>query len=238
MLFQAELIRAEGSDLSLLIWIVAPSIFSVTDSPLSGPTLSGPEVILFGRNGYNPNHTLMKRFIRRANILFFSALLSFTIVGEAKADAVETAGSIVQLLLPAGAAALTYDRQDSDGFVQLAESGLLTLGVTYGLKYAIPETRPNGGKHSFPSGHTSTSFAAAEFIRARYGAEYGIPAYLAASFVGYSRVEAKEHYTRDVITGAAVGIVSANVFTTHNKNWNVRAETGHSSYGIGITALF
>ncbi|MEI8033481.1 MAG: phosphatase PAP2 family protein [Chlorobiaceae bacterium] len=180
----------------------------------------------------------MKKFISRASILFFSFLLSCTLLNEAHASGVETAGSILQILLPAGAAAVTYDRHDSEGFVQLAESGILTLGVTYGLKFTIPETRPNGGKHSFPSGHTSTSFAAAEFLRTRYGLDYGIPAYLAASFVGYSRVEAKEHYTRDVISGAAVGIMSANVFTTHNKNWNVRTQTGPSGYGITLTGLF
>src|SRR5437868_2826908 len=41
-----------------------------------------------------------------------------------------------------------------------------TLLATYTLKYSIAEERPNGNdSHSFPSGHTSISFAGAEFIR-------------------------------------------------------------------------
>ncbi|MGB3398652.1 MAG: phosphatase PAP2 family protein, partial [Candidatus Deferrimicrobiaceae bacterium] len=41
-----------------------------------------------------------------------------------------------------------------------------------------------------------------------------IPAYLAAAFVGYSRVEADEHWTKDVLAGAAIGIVSGFIFTS------------------------
>jgi len=82
--------------------------------------------------------------------------------------------------------------------LQLAESIGVTLGVTYSLKYAVDETRPNGGNQSFPSAHTSISFSAAEFMRKRLWLEYGIPAYALASFVAYSRVEAREHYAHDV----------------------------------------
>ena len=84
-----------------------------------------------------------------------------------------------------------------------------TLLATYTLKYSVNEERPNGeDSHSFPSGHTSVSFAGAEFIRKEYGWGWGIPAYLAAGFVGYSRVNAREHYSWDVVTGAAIGILS------------------------------
>ncbi len=41
----------------------------------------------------------------------------------------------------------------------------------------------------------SISFASAEFVRNRYGWRYGLPAYVLASFVAYSRVEANQHYT-------------------------------------------
>jgi hypothetical protein len=79
--------------------------------------------------------------------------------------------------------------------------------LTQGLKYAFNETRPNGGTHSFPSGHTSIAFMGAEFIRKEYGWLWGIPAYLGAGYVGWSRVESREHYTRDVLAGAAIGIL-------------------------------
>ncbi len=45
-------------------------------------------------------------------------------------------------------------------------------------------------------------------MRKRYGWDYGIPAYAAASFVGYSRVESGKHYAHDVVAGAAIGIIA------------------------------
>jgi membrane-associated phospholipid phosphatase len=178
----------------------------------------------------------MRNYIYRANVSFMTLLLCLILTVPARAaDAVETAGNIIQLALPAGAAGLTLVNHDQKGFIQLVESGILTLGITYGLKYTVSATRPNGGEHSFPSGHSSASFASAEFIRERYGWNYGIPAYLAASFVGYSRVESKEHYTRDVIAGALIGIGSSWLFTTPDKEWNARPVAGNSFYGISLS---
>ena len=136
-------------------------------------------------------------------------------------DGIAQAGDILQFVLPGTAAGLTVGYWDSQGALQFGESAALTMGVTYGLKYAINETRPNGGSHSFPSGHSSISFCSAEFMRKRYGWEYGIPAYAAASFVAYSRVEANEHYPHDVLAGAAIGIVSSYIFTKPFKGWTV-----------------
>ena len=182
-------------------------------------------------------------------------LLSSTPIVRA-GDSVKTAGDILQLVLPATAGALTLaypgtegsgkvedflggveerlglGYRDTEGTVQFMESMGATLGTTYILKYSVNERRPNGGSESFPSGHTSSSFFAAEFMRKRYGLEYGIPAYALASFVAYSRVEAGEHYTHDVIAGAAIGIISSYIFTRPYKGWHVQAEAGGGYYGI------
>jgi membrane-associated phospholipid phosphatase len=40
-----------------------------------------------------------------------------------------------------------------------------------------------------------------------------VPAYAVATFVAYSRVESKRHWTSDVIAGGAIGIASNLVFT-------------------------
>ena len=151
------------------------------------------------------------------------------------ADAIQSAGDILQYVLPGTAAGLTLGYRDGRGALQLGESVALTLGVTYGLKYTIDERRPNGGTQSFPSAHTSISFSAAEFMRKRYGWEYGVPAYAAASFVAYSRVEAREHHPHDVIAGAAIGIVSSYIFTRPYKGWHVQAEAGDKYYGISLS---
>lgn len=80
--------------------------------------------------------------------------------------------------------------------------------TTYSLKYSVDEQRPNGHGESFPSGHTSAAFMGAEFIRKQYGWGWGVPAYLSAGVVGWSRVEAGKHWTHDVLAGAAIGILS------------------------------
>jgi len=150
-------------------------------------------------------------------------------------DAIASAGDALQIVLPATAGGLTLGLRDWQGSLQLAESSALTLGVTYGLKYSVHETRPNGGSQSFPSGHTSISFSAAEFMRKRYGWEYGVPAYAAASFVAYSRVEAGEHHPHDVVAGAAIGIMSSYLFTRPYKGWHVEVEADGKSYGVSFS---
>jgi membrane-associated phospholipid phosphatase len=150
-------------------------------------------------------------------------------------SSVETAGDVLQFVLPASAGVMTLSLRDWEGGLQFLESGALTMGVTYGLKNTVTETRPNGGSQSFPSAHTSISFFAAEYWRKRYGWEYGVPAYALASFVAYSRVEAKAHYPHDVIAGAAIGIASSYIFTRPYKGWHVQAEAGEGYYGVRLS---
>ncbi|HZP13459.1 MAG TPA: phosphatase PAP2 family protein [Nevskiaceae bacterium] len=88
-----------------------------------------------------------------------------------------------------------------------------TIAITYALKYSVHEERPNDeDSHSFPSGHAAVTFAGAEFIRKEYGWSWGIPAYVASTFVAFSRVNAREHYTWDVISGATIGVLSNHDF--------------------------
>lgn len=90
-----------------------------------------------------------------------------------------------------------------------------SLAVSYGLKYAVQEERPNGKDNgSFPSAHAAVTFTGAEFIRKEYGWWWGAPAYLAAGYVGWSRTETGHHYGHDVLAGAAIGILS-----NHDLNW-------------------
>lgn len=116
---------------------------------------------------------------------------------NSSAEAIELSGDVLQFALPAVAMGATLGHRneedgrlwDRTGSLQFVESAALTLGVTYALKYGLDTTRPNGSPHSMPSGHTSISFSSAEFLRKRYGWEWGVPAYAAASWVAYSRVE-------------------------------------------------
>jgi membrane-associated phospholipid phosphatase len=167
--------------------------------------------------------------------LLLGLLLCFLAGVDARADGIETAGDVLQIVLPATAAGMTLAYEDGKGALQLGESAALTLGVTYTLKYTVHETRPNGGSNSFPSGHTSISFCSAEFIRKRYGWEYGLPAYAAATFVGYSRVESRNHYTKDVVAGGLIGIGSSYLFTRPYKGWQAQMESDGRYYGIRLS---
>lgn len=126
-----------------------------------------------------------------------------------------TYGDVARYALPAGAAILALTKDDESGLGQLLAGTAVTLGTTYALKYAVNDTRPNGGKHSFPSGHTAFAFAGAAFIHERYGWQWGIPAEIAAMAVAYSRVDANAHRWRDVIASAAIAHVSAFFLVDH-----------------------
>ena len=183
----------------------------------------------------NPTSVFQLRRTGQMRSLLVLAFFSFYLtasIGARAGDSIAEAGDVLQFVLPGTAAGLTLVYWDGKGALEFGESATLTLGVTYGLKYTVNEKRPNGGSQSFPSAHTSISFSAAEFMRKRYGWEYGVPAYAAASFVAYSRVEAGEHYPHDVIAGAAIGIASSYLFTRPYKGWHVQAE-GDARY-IGI----
>lgn len=177
--------------------------------------------------------------------LRFTALgiLVLFVAGSAFAgsDGVDTAGEVGRALIPATAAGITLVRKDWEGAKQLAVSVLAAAAATEALKVAVRERRPDGGERSFPSGHASIAFAGASFLQARYGWTYGVPAYLAAAFVGYSRVEADEHWTKDVVAGAAIGIASGLIFTSRYRERRGQAFLApmigrkSASLGLGLT---
>jgi membrane-associated phospholipid phosphatase len=177
----------------------------------------------------------MRHSIPRISILLFATLFSlFTGIYAQANDRIELAGKILVFALPIAAAGLTIGFQDSQGTLEFVESTALAMGTTYALKLAVHKTRPNGEKYSFPSGHSTLAFSCAEFMRKRYGWEYGLPAYSFATFVAYSRVEARQHYTIDVIGGAAVGIVSSYLLTHPYKGWTIQPEVGYSYFGMRL----
>jgi membrane-associated phospholipid phosphatase len=179
----------------------------------------------------------MQSYCARIRILVIAVLVCFVCSGTVHAGSgVETAGDVLTAALPAAAGWLMLENRDGTGAWQFAGAAALTLGATYLLKYTISEERPNHeDHHSFPSAHTSVSFSSAEFIRKRYGWEYGIPAYAAASFVAYSRVDSREHYAHDVIAGAAIGIASSYLLTRPYMGLALHAEADRGYYGIRLS---
>ncbi len=89
-------------------------------------------------------------------------------------------------------------------------------GVTVqSLKAITKVQRPDGfGTNAFPSGHTATAFAAAEFLRMEYkdvSPWYGVIGYLTATTTWILRMYNNRHWFRDILPGAGFGIVSTKV---------------------------
>ena len=96
----------------------------------------------------------------------------------------------------------------------MAGSYISTLILTQVPKFAFNIERPNGGSHSFPSGHTATAFTGAELLRREYGKEYpyiAVAGYAVATTVAVMRVYNNAHWATDVLAGAGVGILSTSL---------------------------
>lgn len=129
----------------------------------------------------------------------------------------DRASSIARDALIGAALGAPVIKGDWQGDLQAAGSMVAAGGGTFVLKELIHERRPDGSDYrSFPSGHTSVSFAAAASLEKRYGWHAGLPAFLVASFVGLARVEASKHYVHDVLAGAAIGTLSGALLTTRH----------------------
>lgn len=80
---------------------------------------------------------------------------------------------------------------------------------------------------SFPSGHTTTTFAFA-FIISLYMPNLRIWAFSFAAWVGLSRVVTGAHYLSDVIAGALVGVVGALLIVNYIRNLGFKIEKTHN----------
>ncbi|RPI19363.1 MAG: phosphatase PAP2 family protein [Ignavibacteriae bacterium] len=115
----------------------------------------------------------------------------------------------------------TYDENTG---VLLASSEALNFLVTGGIKYLFKRERPYktlsnvhykrtsfADKYSFPSGHTSTSFAISTMLMLRYpkSPQIYVPVYLWSLIVAYGRPYWGMHYPSDLLGGAVIGTLSS-----------------------------
>ena len=89
----------------------------------------------------------------------------------------------------------------------------LNIAVTQGLKHTVHEMRPDGTDNkSFPSGHTAVAFCGATTLMHEYhkvSPWIGVAGYAVATGVAVDRVRRNRHHWYDVVTGAAIGVASA-----------------------------
>lgn len=113
---------------------------------------------------------------------------------------------------------------DENSAVLLGLSQTTSFIITAGLKFTFQRPRPYtalknvyadpsstlGDHNSFPSGHTSMTFAMATSLALRYHNPWLITGvFTYASIAAYGRMYLGVHYPTDVLTGMAVGSASA-----------------------------
>ena len=131
-------------------------------------------------------------------------------------------GGIFWIIL--GVSALAFKRTRSVGIAMLLALIINHVATNMVLKDIFQRPRPfvtfseiiplidKPGSFSFPSGHTSTSFAAAfAVLFMEKKRRYAIPAMIIAAMIGFSRMYVGVHYPTDVLGGIIVGFLSAVV---------------------------
>ena len=148
----------------------------------------------------------------------------------------DTASSIGAYGLAAVAIGVPLIKNDTTGALQAGGSIAAAQLLTFGLKEAFPELRPDrSDRKSFPSGHTSMAFASAATLWNREGKSLGIPAAIVATFVGVARVEADKHHWYDCVAGAAIGTAAGLLITRDRPERAAMLVPWGDSKGGGLT---
>ncbi|WP_417369297.1 phosphatase PAP2 family protein [Flavobacterium beibuense] len=102
-----------------------------------------------------------------------------------------------------------------DRTIILTTSLLVTFTSVRSIKKITNVQRPDiTSYNSFPSGHTATVFAGAEFLMQEYKHKsiwYGISGYVVATGTGLMRIYNNRHWLTDVTAGAGIGILSTKI---------------------------
>jgi len=183
----------------------------------------------------------MQRVIPKLNsgrfwigILLLAILLDVPVAESASNT--EKTGDALFVLLPVAGIATALLKDDREGQIQFSKAFAANALVTLGLKGIIDKRRPNGECcDSFPSGHTSFAFMGATFMHRRYGPRYAVPAYAAAAFVAYSRVDSDKHFVEDVVAGAAIGVLSSYFLTSRDDGISVVPVAGPDFAGFAFS---
>lgn len=132
---------------------------------------------------------------------------------RARGEAKFASGAGSALFLAAGTLLplVDGDPQGSQRSVRVADALLTSTLLTEGLKRLTREERPDGSSHdSFPSEHATAAFAVAA-MQAHYHRKQAAFWYGGAALIGASRVQLERHYWHDVLSGAALGYLTAQL---------------------------
>jgi hypothetical protein len=152
-----------------------------------------------------------------------------------------------------GASALWYavSRKNQDDFnTKRAEAMVAALSVTNVMTFSLKAIRhndsPNGKGWAWPSGHTASSFTVASMLDEFYGPKVGVPAYAFASLIAYRMMDSGDHWTSDVVFGAALGWVVGHTFGAKQKQLEIAGfkvlpytacATGNNGTVVGVNLV-
>lgn len=130
-------------------------------------------------------------------------------------------------------------------------ANLASQSLVQSLKYSTDKLRPNGdNRESFPSSHTNIAFTNATVLYHEYkdtNSFIAYSGYIFAVSTGALRIMNNNHWTGDVLAGAGIGILCADLVYQFEplKDWhpfglgeenNIYAfpEFGNDSYGLSV----
>ncbi len=156
----------------------------------------------------------------------------------------------LSLLLLVGAWAFEKPTFKIVAIQSLIAHGIAAL-LANGLKHIIGRPRPKfvhsgewqmtfswaSGLDSFPSGHTTASFAIATVLAKQFPI-FGPLCIAIALFVALSRVLRGSHFPTDVLGGAVIGILSGFIATAPLKQWRLSLQEGLRHAAIGASSVF
>ena len=138
-----------------------------------------------------------------------------------------------------------------DRSIYLSAGFLLSSAITLPLKKTMSVLRPDGSdSKSFPSGHATTAFAMAQWLREEYKASNPLlsySGYFIATASSISRVSYHKHHLADVLMGAGIGMLSTkaiyaifpNGFSKSNdKHITLYPISSKETYGLTMAIVF
>lgn len=166
-------------------WIAPAILFTAGSSIAAIPSLRKLETRIY--DGFNP-----KREITHIDdyTQYLPALAVFTL----------------------DAAGLKGRNKPQQQLLLYALGNITAAAIVQPMKRIVQRERPNSSDfRSFPSGHTSTAFVAAEFLHQEFGHHspwISVAGYATAAATGYLRFYNNQHWLGDVLAGAAIGMAS------------------------------
>lgn len=155
----------------------------------------------------------MTQFSRAACALPLATFACFALTAPVHADSPDRkaakfasgSGNILYLAAGLGLPLLSDGANGTRHSLRVADSLVVSLAITEGLKGLTREKRPDSNAHdSFPSGHATAAFAVATMESSLHPRQAPLW-YLGATLISASRVRLRRHNTGDVLVGAAIG---------------------------------